>query len=449
MKNPVKKWKQNRHWLASMIAILAGVTGCANTRGPQLVLNSHIAYNKAVSQVISEELLLNIVRRRYLEAPQFVTVTSILTNIGMSANVGASASVDNASPGPVGSGVGVGTFSRSRESAGNLFDFGSLGVSGGVTFSDSPTITLTPLQGDELAGALTARVSPAVVAKLADSGYLIDGLLGLLVQNFAGVRGPQAGLGDAFQGGSPEYAELIGCISRLLQERKLTIGTFRWHDPYSVITYTGDQIAPEHQISAIALGGGVGRYQSFDGGKSFYFTEKLMAAAMWIDEEARETADGRRVIELLNLEPNPLRRTWKLSPSRVFDGPDLNWESGEPRSEVRLLMRSFYGVLDFLSYAVEVPPEDERVGRVFSKQAYLDAVRETRAVDVAKHFKVHWSSKPPKNAYVAVEHHGVWFYIDEGDLRSKRSFNALYDLFNLEIAPSHDGQEPVLSLPVG
>jgi hypothetical protein len=445
----MKHWRSDRGQLAPIILILAAVTGCANTRGPQLMLNSHIAYNKAVSQVISEELLLNIVRRRYLEAPQFVTVTSILTNIGMSANVGASASVDNASPGPVGSSVGVGTASRSEESAGNLFDFGSLGVSGGVTFSDSPTITLTPLQGDELAGALTARVSPAVIAKLADSGYVIDELLGLLVQNFAGVRGPQVGLGDAFQGGTPEYAELMGCIGRLLQERKLTIGTFRWNDPYSEITYTGDQIAPEHQISAIALGGGVGRYQSFDGGKSFHFTEKMMAAAMWIDQGARGTDDGQRVIELLNLQPDPLRRSWKLSPSRVFEGPDLKWESGGPRTEVKLLMRSFYGVLDFLSYAVEVPPEDEQAGRVYSKQAYHDAVREARAVDVEQHFKVRWSKVRPKNAYVAVEHRGVWFYIDDRDLRSKRSFNALYDLFNLEIAPSGRGQEPVLSLPVG
>ena len=129
-------------------------------------------------------------------------------------------------------------------------------------------------------------MSPAVVAKLADSGYVIDGLLGTLVQNFAGVRGPQGGLGDAFQGGSPEYAELMGCISRLLQQKKMTIGTFRGHDPYSAITYTSDQIAPEHQISAIALGGGAGRYESFDGGKRFYFTEKLMAAALWIDDSA-------------------------------------------------------------------------------------------------------------------------------------------------------------------
>ena len=40
------------------------LSGCS-TFGPQLVLKSHVEYNKAVEQVIQEELLLKIVRRRY------------------------------------------------------------------------------------------------------------------------------------------------------------------------------------------------------------------------------------------------------------------------------------------------------------------------------------------------------------------------------------------------
>ncbi len=50
--------------------------GCADTRGPKLIVNSHLDYNRAVSQVLEEELLLNIVRRRYMEAPQFLLMQS-------------------------------------------------------------------------------------------------------------------------------------------------------------------------------------------------------------------------------------------------------------------------------------------------------------------------------------------------------------------------------------
>ena len=69
--------------------VIASVAfGCASTRGPDLVVNSHVEYNKAVSQVVKEELLLNVVRRRYLDAPQFVQVSSISTNFSTAAELG-------------------------------------------------------------------------------------------------------------------------------------------------------------------------------------------------------------------------------------------------------------------------------------------------------------------------------------------------------------------------
>jgi len=66
-----------------VVVLLSGCT----TFGPRVILKSHIEYNKAVEQVIQEELLLNIVRRRYYEAPQFVTVSNINTTMGTTAGI--------------------------------------------------------------------------------------------------------------------------------------------------------------------------------------------------------------------------------------------------------------------------------------------------------------------------------------------------------------------------
>jgi hypothetical protein len=66
-----------------------------HTFGPKLVLKSHIDYNKAVEQVIQEELLLNIVRRRYYEAPQFVTISNINTSMSTSAGISGGAGFGN------------------------------------------------------------------------------------------------------------------------------------------------------------------------------------------------------------------------------------------------------------------------------------------------------------------------------------------------------------------
>jgi hypothetical protein len=49
------------------------------------------------------------------------------------------------------------------------------------------------------------------------------------------------------------------------------------------------------------------------------------------------------------------------------------------------------------------------------------------------------SRKRPANFFVAVTHRGTWFYVDDRDHVSKRFFNGIYDLFNMEITPSGGG----------
>ena len=111
-------------------------------------------------------------------------------------------------------------------------------------------------------------------------------------------------------------------------------------------------------------------------------------------------------------------------------------------------VRSFYSVMNFLAYGVQVPPEEEQDGRAFSKEYYDRAVAEGKSLDLADYFVVHWSYEQPKNAFVVVRHRDKWFYIDDRDNVTKRFFNAVYDLFNLEIAPSGGSGGPVLTLPV-
>jgi hypothetical protein len=111
-------------------------------------------------------------------------------------------------------------------------------------------------------------------------------------------------------------------------------------------------------------------------------------------------------------------------------------------------MRSFYSVLNLLAYGIDVPPKDEEEGRAFTKASYDQAVREGRAVDLSDKFVVRSSRERPADAFVAVKHRGSWFYVDDRDYVSKRFFNAVYDLFNMEIAPSGGGGGPILTVPV-
>jgi hypothetical protein len=399
------------------------LSGCS-TFGPQLVLNSHIDYNKAVEQVIQEELLLNIVRRRYYEAPQFVTVSSITTSMSTSAGISGGAAFGN----------------QDTPTTGN--------IGGSFNWSDSPTVTITPRQGTEILGPLTSRMSVLTIAKMANAGYRFDFLLALMAEGLTDVRGPEAGVGTDFRPGDKEFIEVIQSVGRLIDKGQLKAGTFSWNDPYSDITIKREDITVENQLTAIALGNGVARFRSYDGGKNYYFTDKHDYPAMWIDPEARTSSDGKRIIEILNLQPTPLKRVWSFSPNRVVEGTDFENVPDDPRPEVRMQLRSFYSVLNLLAYGIDIPPKDEEEGRAFTKASYDQAVREGRAVDLSDKFVVHSSRQRPANAFVAVKHRGSWFYVDDRDHVSKRLFNAVYDLFNMEIAPSGGGGGPILTVPV-
>ncbi len=404
--------------------LLLLLSGCS-TIGPQVLLKSHIDYNKAVEQVIQEELLLNIVRRRYYEAPQFVTVSSISTSMGTSAGVSGGAAFGN----------------QDIPTTGN--------IGGSLNWSDSPTVTITPRQGTEILGALTARMSVLTIAKMAQAGYRFDFLLALMAEGLTDVRGPEAGVGTDFRPGDKEFIEVIQSVGRLIDKGQLKVGTFSWNDPYSDITHKREDITVDNQITAIALGGGRARFRSYDGGETYFFTDKYDYPAMWIDPEARTSSDGKRIIELLNLQPTPLKRVWSFSANRVVEGTDFENVPDDPRPEVRMQLRTFYSVLNLLAYGVNVPPKDEEERRAFTKDLYDKAVSEGRAVDLSKKFVVHSSEGDrPENAFVAVKHRGTWFYVDDRDHASKRFFNATYDLFNMEIAPSSGGGGPILTVPV-
>jgi len=87
-------------------------------------------------------------------------------------------------------------------------------------------------------------------------------------------------------------------------------------------------------------------------------------------------------------------------------------------------------------------------GRAFSIETYEQAVKDGLAVDLTKYLTIHCSKSRPKDAFVAIRHRGKWFYVDDRDAASKRSFNLIYDLYNIEIASSAPSAGPVLTLPV-
>ena len=105
--------------------------------------------------------------------------------------------------------------------------------------------------------------------------------------------------------------------------------------------------------------------------------------------------------------------------------------------ELAVITRSILHVMSTMAAQVEVPAEDVAEGRATPGFAAGDDGDQGRGL-----LRIQSSADEPDDASVAVKYRGRWFWIDDRDLRSKRSFAFMLLLFTL----TDSGQKESLPL---
>ena len=141
--------KLPRFFRRSSICLLAAgaLTSCMGY-GPRTIERDQMDYGLSISTALQQQLLGNIVRLRYMEAPVFVDVSSVINQYSISGQVQAGFGFNN-------------SFSSS--------DTGS--ISGGGRWEDRPTITYSPVTGKQFAQSLLTPVPPEALFALVQSGW--------------------------------------------------------------------------------------------------------------------------------------------------------------------------------------------------------------------------------------------------------------------------------------
>jgi len=281
-----------------------------------------------------------VVRRRYMEPLQFVTVSSISTNIGLTANYQATASLDNSatsSSRSTGAGVsGVGDISRSASGVGTDLGVASLVVAGGQTVLDSPTVTITPRQGEDISRQLHDALPVSAVADLVSAGYPLDGAILMLVEGINDVRGPTLGY-NRFHAGSDEWREALALIKRFSEEGSFIIDRFQWNDPYNDYPYPAASITPEcgsrHSPPERAA-------EELRWRQDLLLYEPRDGTRRVAGREGQAVPDGARLMELLNIQPDVQKGEWLLQAASVVEGPDLTNTPNARRPTLKFRMRS-------------------------------------------------------------------------------------------------------------
>ena len=118
------------------LCVVVAVLAAACSLGPKQLEDGHLAYNEAVRTASDKELLLNIVRARYLDSIEFLSTNSISAQLEFSVGVGAKAGTE----------LGEASHLMSAEAG----------------WSNRPTFTFTPQRGVEFAHMMMTPVSTPV-----------------------------------------------------------------------------------------------------------------------------------------------------------------------------------------------------------------------------------------------------------------------------------------------
>ncbi len=364
----------------AMLALLVAVFPGCSTLGPRTIRGDRFNYNEAGAESSKEQILLNIVRLRYGEPMYFLEIGSMLSQFSIQAT-GSLSHWQNDIHGAYGPALRAAYGLRGDPSQQTT-------VAGNVQYSDTPTITYRPLQGEEFSKRVMAPIPPTVVIYLAQSGWSIDRLLACCVQQINDI--PNRQLHDTDASIAPDTKQFTRTISLLkkLQDSGRVMFT----------------IETENGVATTVL--------------------YVPATIPNLDSELHE------VRQLLGYPPEGDLRL-RVTGNAIRRAPD----------ELAMDTRSVLAAMYALAQECVVPVEHVTDREVFVGTAVDDG-------PMPNWMRVEHSRAPQIDPFVQVYYNGYWFYIAKNDWSAKRTFALLTYLFSLQASDLAPAQ-PVVTIPTG
>ena len=378
--------------ICALLTFLA--VGCSV--GPRQLEKGHIAYNAAVKAGKDDELLLNIVRLRYLDTIDFMATTSVSSQLEFSVSLGGQTGTD-------------------------LGEITSIGR-GGVSYSTRPTFTFIPQRGLEFSKQLVEPVDLDTLTYLIAADWDMNLLFRLLVRAMNDLQN-ELGLPN------PQFREAMTHLAVLQVNDELFVGFVEDTEEISD-SIDAAQVSGNDLVEA-ARSGFEFRRQSPGG--DFVLTASRPKPTLVINSQRKEAA---AIVRLLGLKTDG-RMVYELE-----EGTAINLMEPE-RDKILVRTRSLLGAIIYLSQGVKVP--DEHIKQGLTPREWPPG---NVGIDITDLFQVRFSGTNP-NTDLAVQHRGYWFYIPDTDFASRYTFFTLSQLVRLGLSQTSAQEAPVLTLSVG
>jgi hypothetical protein len=273
----------------------------------------------------------------------------------------------------------------------------------GLAYSTQPTVTYTPLQGEDFSQRFLSPLSLDRLMLLYRSGWPLKPILRLCIQRLNQVKNAPRAAAPTLRRRVPDYRD----FARVLD----LIGELERQDTLDIV------------YESPPVGDRPGRL------------------VLRIAPEARDLAALQELTNLLGLTSG------KTQYPLVYAHQVVGDEGVAPLDYLRVETRSFLGMLFFLAQAIEVPEPDVHTGKVATTRYETGEIFDWRLV-TGDLLRIRAEPTRPSGAVIAVRYRGSWFYIDDADLPSKSTFSLLSQLFALQ-AGKTERLLPILTLPIG
>ncbi|MEE2813395.1 MAG: hypothetical protein VX945_02750, partial [Verrucomicrobiota bacterium] len=348
--------------------------GC-RTIGPASLQQTHPQYNHAISQSMDEQFLLNLVRLKYRDNPFFLEVSSVTSQQSVQSDVGTSLKLIRGGD--------------------------TLTPSTGLTYKETPTISYSPLRGDQFLKQILSPVPLEAVLILTQSGWSVERVVNVCVERVNGLDNASNASGPT-PSREPRY-ERFKEMAEILREL---------------------QVADALELGAAPCDPGAkGSMQS---GHDLVLRLKPQKALAKGITRLQELLGVKIINNELRLTNNFLNR---------------------PENGLAVRTRSMMGIFFYLSHNAEVPASHLTAGLVTQTKGKNETPFDWNKVTGGL-FRVRSAEVKPVNPFVAVPYRGNWFYIADNDLESKSTFMLLTQLFNLQ-AGQIKTVAPALTIGVG
>ncbi len=379
-----------RHLFTRLLLVGIGVSisGCVSTLALDRAV---VAYDRTAVELMSKQLLLNIARARHNQPIHFTALSNIAATYNFAVSAGATPALTG----------------NSGFLLVPLF---------GASVAENPTISITPMEGEEFTQRLLTPFHEQKLTMLLRQHYDVDALLRLLAGEVRLVKDGQYETvynnRPADRVGYPAFRRVVTHLSTIQDRHSLYIEPLllqtSWTIPASAMTLDGFQST----YAEFAL--------TYDAKQQVY--------------EVSKKVTGRMLIT--NYDPAILSHQDRLSLQKEAEtGPAneimLDIRPGHPGGEYplhgKILLRSFYNVLIFIGRDMAEEPEydvspDPRTPLISENPMHTLEILETNSLPPGVDFSV------------ALNGYSYAVRPETGYQWNRKAFSLLYQLFQMTVA---------------